>query len=476
MYLALLRNIYIRTDTRVQYVHFNGQSIITTMVELIKALLQVLVALFLVGLNGFFVAAEFAFVRIREPTVEKLAEQGIFGSGVLMEVMDQLDDYLATTQLGITVASIGLGWVGEPAVASILEPVLSQFLSQSTVHIVAFGIAFSLVTYFHVVLGELVPKTLSIQRTSRIAATVAPPMKLFRIVFTPGIYVFNGSANLITSVFGVSPANESDETLDEQELRHAMQESTQQGQVSKDELGMIERVFELDDLLVREVMIPQPDVAMLTSDETLPEISDRVLDNNHTRYPVLEDDHVVGFIDVKDIMRAQNGQLDETEVAADLMSDIPVLPETTKVNNALLTFKDEEVQIGAVVDEWGSFEGIVTVEDLVEVVVGDLRDNFDTGHNEPSISQTNDGEYESDGGVSLAQLNKQLDTEIEVDDVDTVGGLILASTEQIPEPGETVTEQGYEFVVEDIDNNRISRVKIRSDNGDENTATDTDEG
>lgn len=445
------------------------------MVELVPSLLNVLVAVFLVLLNGFFVAAEFAFVRIREPTVEELAEKGTFGSNILSEVMEELDGYLATTQLGITVASIGLGWTGEPAIASLLEPAIGSILPGATVHIIAFTIAFSIVTFLHVVIGELAPKTLSIQRTEQVAGFVAPPMKFFRLLFNPGIYVFNGSANYLTSLFGVSPASETDETLDESEIRNAVRESTQQGQISEDEMDMIDRVFEMDDMQVREVMIPEPDVTTLNTSDTLSEASRSILEKNHTRYPILdEEDEVSGFVDVKDMMRATQKQEDaEATSIGSISNEIPVVPETTSVNRALLTFKSEGVQIGAVVDEWGSFEGLITVEDLVEVVVGDLRDKFDTAETNPSIVEITDGSYLSDGGVTLKELSETLDIELGEHEVDTVGGLVMSSIGEIPENGETVTKYGYEFTVESIDGNRIDRISIKNpDDSGENETED----
>src|SRR6056297_3100962 len=277
------------------------------MVNVALSLAQVVVALALVVLNGFFVAAEFAFVRIRGTSVEQLAEEGRPGAGTLQEVMVNLDDYLATTQLGITIASLGLGWVGEPAVASLIEPVLAPILPGGLIHLVAFTIGFSFITFLHVVFGELAPKTLAIAEAERLSLLVAPPMKLFYYVFYPGLVVFNGTANAFTRLIGIPPASETEETLEEREIRRVLARSSEQGHVDTAEVEMIERVFDLDDTTVRTVMVPRPDVVTIPADATLSEIRETALAAGHTRYPVVgadDRDSVVGFIDVKDVLRA----------------------------------------------------------------------------------------------------------------------------------------------------------------------------
>ncbi len=245
-------------DARV-WTHDNRTAIASSppIVNVAISLAQVVVALVLVVLNGFFVAAEFAFVRVRGTSVEQLAEEGRPGSGTLQEVMEKLDDYLATTQLGITIASLGLGWVGEPAVAALIESVLEPTLPVSLIHLVAFAIGFSTITFLHVVFGELAPKTLAIAQTERLSLFLAPPMKIFYYLLYPGIVVFNGAANAFTRALGVPPASETDETLGERELLRVLTRSGEEGDIDVAEVTMIERVFDLDDIVVREVMIPR---------------------------------------------------------------------------------------------------------------------------------------------------------------------------------------------------------------------------
>ncbi|MCX2818649.1 hemolysin family protein [Haladaptatus sp. F3-133] len=443
------------------------------MVDVALSVTRLLVALFLVLLNGFFVASEFAFVRVRATAVERLVEEGRRGSATLQEVMDSLDDYLATTQLGITIASLGLGWVGEPAVASLIEPVVSPLLPADAVHLVAFALGFGFITFLHVVFGELAPKTVAIAEAERLSLFVAPPMKFFYLLFYPGLVVFNGTANGFTSLFGVPPASETEETLEEREIRRVLARSGEEGHVDTVEVDMIESVFELDDIVVREVMVPLPDVVSVPADASLAELTKTVLDEGHTRYPVVASDDpndVVGFVDAKDILRA-TAKLDEdttaegsNTTAEDIARGIVVVPETTTVNDLLLRFREEHQQMAGIVDEWGSFEGIATVEDTVEAVVGDLRDGFDVDEREPGVRETEDG-YEVDGGVSLSAVNDQLGARFESEGFETVGGYVLDRLSRVPEVGDTVETPGHVVEVTCVDGARVSEVVVRGKEG-----------
>lgn len=333
------------------------------MVNVALSVGQLVIALLLVALNGLFVAAEFAFVRVRGTSVDQLVDEGRPGAGSLQAVMTDLDNYLAVTQLGITLASLGLGWVGEPAVASLLEPALAPILPPSLIHVVAFAVGFGIITFLHVVFGELAPKTFAIARTERISLLLAPPMKLFYYLFYPGIVVFNGTANAFTQLIGVPPASESDETLGEREIRRVLAQSGEEGAIDASEVAMIERVFDLDDTLVREVMVPRPDVVSVPADASLADIRSVVFESGHTRYPVLDADdsnQVVGFIDVKDVLRASHEDRSGATTAGDIAHEILVVPETTVTDTLLLQFSDERRQMAAVIDEWGSLEGIAS--------------------------------------------------------------------------------------------------------------------
>lgn len=423
----------------------------------------IVLALFLVLLNGFFVASEFAFVRIRATSVQQLVEEGAAGSGVLDDVMDNLDDYLATTQLGITVASLGLGWVGEPAIADLLEPVLAPILPSSLLHLVAFAVGFTAITFLHVVFGELAPKTLAIADAEKISLLVAAPMKFFYYLFYPGIVVFNGSANFFTQLIGVEPASESEETLEEEEILRVLQQSGQAGHVDAGEVEMIRRVFEFDDRPVREVMVPRPDVVSVPAGTPVTELRSIVLDAGHTRYPVVEDDdadQVVGFVDAKDVLRVVETGDESAATAGDIARDLPMVPESTRIDALLREFQDEQRQMAIVIDEWGAFEGIATVEDVLETLVGDLQDGFDAATGEPSIDPRDDGSYRVDGAIPLSALNEELGSEFASPAFETIGGLILDRLGRAPEVDDLVETDGYRLTVASVDGARISVVDV----------------
>ncbi|QHS16937.1 hemolysin family protein [Halopenitus persicus] len=449
------------------------------MVDVALSLGRVLLALVLVALNGFFVAAEFAYVRVRSTAVDSMVEQGKTGATLLQDAMESLDDYLAVTQLGITIASLGLGWIGEPAIASLIEPILGGFLPTELVHLVAFAVGFGVITFLHVVFGELAPKTIAIAQAERVALLVAAPMQFFYYAFLPGIVVFNGTANAFTRLLGVPPASETDETLTERELRMALSHAGDEGHVAAEEVEMIDRVFELDDVTVREVMVPRPDVRTVTDDLTIPALRSVVVDAGHTRYPVVDaddPDQVVGLVDAKDVLRATEttGTSDAEPTAGDISREIHAVPETTDVATLLSDLQGRNAQMAAVIDEWGVLAGIVTIEDIVEVVVGDIRDEFDVagGEPEPGLTRREDGSIVVDGGVTIAAVNAELGTRLDHDAVETIGGIVLSQLDRQPAVGDRVTLAGYDFEVTDVEGMRVSTVVVRPEGDDSGSEPD----
>ena len=437
---------------------------------------RLLAALFLVGLNGFFVASEFALVRIRSTAVDQLVEEGRAGAGTLQEAVNNLDDYLAATQLGITVASLSLGWIGEPAVAALLEPVLAPVLPAGTLHLVSVAIGFSVVTFLHVVFGELAPKTVAIAEAEKIALLIAPPMKFFYYVFYPGLVVFNGAANWFTGLLGIPAASETEETLSEEEIRMVLTRAGSAGTVGGEEVEMIERVFELDDITARDVMVPRPNVVTIPAEMSFADTRSLVIDHGHTRYPVIDDtddeETVVGYVDTKDLLAAADSDTDD-RTAGELARDLPLVPETMPVADLLSLLQDEHHQLAVVIDEWGTLEGIVTVEDMIEIVVGDLQDAFDARTPEPTIREDDDG-YLVDGACSVQQASDALDTDFETT-YGTMGGLTLGRLGGSPSVGETVTAGGYRIEVTAIDGARVETLRLTPvDDSADDGATDAD--
>jgi len=429
-----------------------------------------LLALFLVVMNGVFVAAEFAFVKLRPTRVNTLVDQGKPGAGLVQGALENLDGYLAVSQLGITLSSLGLGWIGEPAVAALIEPVLGDLLPAGTIHLVAFALGFGFITFLHVVFGELAPKTFAIQEAERVAFLVAPLMKFFYYVFMPGIVVFNGTANYFTSLFGVSPAAEGEETHSEEEILMILSRSQETGEIDLDEVEMIESVFDLGDTIAREVMVPRPDVETVDASMTLPEIRSVAAARPYTRYIVLDGDEPVGFVHAKDVLKASEDWADGDDpvTAQDLARDVLVVPETRRIDAILAEFQRHGGgQIAVVIDEWGVFEGIVTIEDILEEIVGDIRDEFDTAPAEPTIEARDDGTYVVGGGVPVTTVNERLGTRFDTEQVETIGGFVFGRLGREPAVDDQLTEQGYVLRVTAVDNARIERLTIRPRDGDD---------
>jgi len=423
-------------------------------------------ALLLVALNGLFVAAEFAFVKIRTSKVEEMVQEGKSSAGIVKEAIENLDSYLAVCQLGITIASLGLGALGEPAIATLIEPLLEPLgVSEGTLHAVAFVVGFGIITFLHVVFGELAAKSFAIAKPEGTSRLVAPFMKFFYYAFRPGVWVFNGTANAFVRMFGVPPASEGEEAHSEEELRLIIGQSTDQGVLKEDEEGMLRAVIQLEETRAREIMVPRPNVESLPAEMRLEELFSVVAEGNHTRYPIFEDDsgeRIVGMIHAKDVLRAakEAGDLEAAVTSRDLMRDVLTIPENRSVDKILKDLRAQRLQMAVVIDEWGSFEGLLTIEDIVEEIVGEIRDEFDE---EALVFREHDGGYSIDGRVPIRDVNEALGSEFESADFDTVGGLVLGHLGRAPEVGDEVTVDGRVLRVDEVDGTRIASVLVREE-------------
>ena len=427
--------------------------------------LQLFAALLLVALNGLFVAAEFAFVKIRTSKVEQMVQEGKASAGIVKEAIGNLDGYLAVCQLGITIASLGLGALGEPAIATLIEPLLEPFgISEGTLHFVAFVVAFGIITFLHVVFGELAAKSFAIARPEGTSRFVAPFMKFFYYAFWPGVWVFNGTANAFVRMFGVPPASEGEEAHSEEELRLIIGQSTKEGVLKEDEEGMLRGVIQLEETNAREIMVPRPNVESLPAEMGLEELFSVVAEGEHTRYPLFEGDSgselIVGMIHAKDVLRAANeaGNLEADVTARELMRNVLTIPENRSVDKILKDLREQGLQMAIIIDEWGSFEGLLTIEDIVEEIVGEIRDEFDE---EGMAIHEQDGGYFIDGRLPIRDVNEALRSEFESEDFDTIGGLVLGHLGRVPEIGDEVALDGYILRVDEVDGARVSSVMVQ---------------
>jgi CBS domain containing-hemolysin-like protein len=429
--------------------------------------LQLFAALLLVALNGLFVAAEFAFVKIRTSKVEEMVREGKASAGIVKEAIEHLDGYLAVCQLGITIASLGLGALGEPAIATLIEPLLEPLgVSEGTLHVVAFVVGFGIITFLHVVFGELAAKSFAIAKPEGTSRLVAPFMKFFYYAFRPGVWLFNGTANTFVRMFGVPPASEGEEAHSEEELRLIIGQSTEQGILKEDEEGMLRAVIQLEETRAREIMVPRPNVESLPAEMRLEELFSVVAEGNHTRYPLFEEDstdhQIVGMIHAKDVLRAAKdaGDLEAAVTARDLMRDVLTIPENKSVDEILKDLRAQGLQMAVVIDEWGSFEGLLTIEDIVEEIVGEISDEFD----EERIGiQEHDGGYLIDGRLPIRDVNEGLGSGFESKDFDTIGGLILGHLGRAPEVGDEIILDDHVFRVNEVDGTRVASLMVREE-------------
>ncbi|MDP8971932.1 MAG: hemolysin family protein [Actinomycetota bacterium] len=428
--------------------------------------LLLFVALVLVALNGLFVAAEFAFVKIRSSKVEEMVREGKASAGIVKEAIENLDGYLAVCQLGITIASLGLGALGEPAIATLIEPLLEPLgVSEGTLHVVAFVVGFGIITFLHVVFGELAAKSFAIAKPEGTSRLVAPFMKFFYYAFRPGVWLFNGTANAFVRMFGVPPASAGEEAHSEEELRLIIGQSTDQGVLKEDEEGMLRAVIQLEETRAREVMVPRPNVESLPAKMRLEELFSVVAEGSHTRYPIFEGDsgdRIVGMIHAKDVLRAakEAGDLEAAVTSRDLMRDVLTIPENRSVDKILKDLRTQGLQMAVVIDEWGSFEGLLTIEDIVEEIVGEIRDEFD----EAGIGiQKQDGGYSIDGRIPIRDVNEALGSGFESKDFDTIGGLVLGHLGRAPEVGDEIVLDSHVFRVNEVDGTRVASLMVREE-------------
>ncbi len=431
--------------------------------------LRIVAALLLVALNGLFVAAEFAFVRIRATQVDRLVEEGKPSAGMVKIAQQKLDQYLAVCQLGITVCSLGIGALAEPAIANLIEPLLETLgLPPSLLHPIAIAIALFIASFLHVVFGELAPKTFAIQKAEGTSLFVAPFMRFFYYLLYPFTIVFNGTANAITGALGVAPASEGDDTHSEQEIRQLIAQGTDRGIFEKDEESRLAGVFNLEDTPAREIMVPRPDVVAIPGHLKLKELIPVVAAGHYTRYPVHEEhapDRVVGAVHVKDVLRAigSEGDIGADVTAGDLARDIIIVPESRSIENILEDFQRQEIQMAVVIDEWGSFEGLITIEDILEEIVGEIRDEFDD--EEPAVEELPDGSHTVDGRAPIHAVNDVLGSSFESADFETVGGLVLGALGRAPEVGDEVSMDGHLLRVDEIDGPRVAKVIVTETDG-----------
>lgn len=430
------------------------------------------------GLNGFFVASEFALVRIRQTRLEELAQRGDSRAILALKMIGRIDSYLGAVQLGVTLASLGLGWLGEPAITALIQPLVYHYFpgSHLFLHSIALIISFAIVTYVTVVLGELIPKSLAMHKTESILLFVAGPLYWFHKLGWPVIVLFERSAKSLLNLFGIQPANVGDIAHSEEELRMIVSASRRGGVLDQMESELIDNVFDFADRMAREVMIPRRDMCCLFIDEPFEDNLKTVRDSAHTRYPLCREDkdHVLGMVHIRDLMNYMEKKIDTPDLTS-VMREVLMVPEGMSVAKLLQLMRHKRIHLAVVVDEYGGTAGLVALEDVIEEIVGAIQDEHDKPE-EPEIQRMPDGSYQFDGGVLLDDVLKLLNIKLSDHEEDTVGGYIFGLLGCQPNKGDTVFVGEYKFKVLKTEGFRILRVLASLSNGSVQENINSDSG
>jgi putative hemolysin len=428
-----------------------------------EIIFQLLLVLLLVLLNGFFVASEFALVAVRKTRIDELAKRGNAVARLVQGSLQDLDSYISATQLGITLASLALGWVGEPAIAHLLEPFFS-FLPKNAAFITAHGLsvvaAFSIITFLHIVLGELAPKTIALQRSEATSLVIITPLLLFTKIFRPFIWILNGAGAIVLRIFGFKASPGHHTIYSEDEIKMILAQSTEGGVINKEEVEMVYNVFKLGDIPIKQLMIPRTDVIAFPKDITLKELIRKIKKYTHSRYPIydLSIDSIVGFIHIKDIYNEIIKTADKKLFSTKLIRKIIIVPETKKADDVLLDMRRRRAHMAIVQDEYGGTSGVVTLEDIIENIIGDIEDEFDRPLH--GFKKQPDGSYLIDGQLSIEEVRKRFKFSIKGQGYTTIGGLIFGLLGREPEVGNKIQLGQITFIIEEMEKRRIKLLRV----------------
>jgi CBS domain containing-hemolysin-like protein len=421
--------------------------------------LNLAMVVILIALTAFFVAVEFAIVRVRGSRVDQLIAEGRKGAVAVKQVTSNLDGFLSACQLGITITALGLGWLGEPTVESMLHPLFHSLeVPEAVGSALSFIIAFVVITYFHVVVGELAPKTVAIRKAEEIAIVTAKPLILFTKVMRPFIWALNGSANQLVRLFGVKPASEHEEAHSEEELQIIINESFESGKINQSEFGYVNRIFAFDNLLAKEIMVPRTDMVCLYTDKTRQENLEIIREQQYTRFPVVEGskDNVIGIVNTKQFFLAYEGNPD-LDFAA-LLQPVMAVSEVTPVNELLKKMQQEGTHLAILIDEYGGTAGLVTLEDILEELVGEIRDEFDKEEEDP-IVQLDESHVVALGTVTVNQINEVLLADLSTEEVDTIGGWLYGRNPSM-DVGDTLEHEDMTFKLLEKEPHRFKKLEI----------------
>ncbi|ANU10710.1 hypothetical protein A1A1_09591 [Planococcus antarcticus DSM 14505] len=423
-------------------------------------ILNLLLVAFLIGLTALFVGSEFSIIRVRNSRIDQLVSEGNQNAILTKKIISNLDYYLSACQLGITVTALGLGWLGESTVGRILHPIFENFgIGELTASIFSFLIAFTTITFLHVVIGELTPKTLAIQYAEKMAFVFVRPLYVFGIIMAPFIWLLNGSARLLLRAFGIEPAKH-EQAHSEEELKIIMTQSYQGGEINQTELSYMQNIFSFDERLAKDIMLPRTQMETISLEMSHDDLMEIVRDHQYTRYPITEQgdkDDILGFVNVKEMLTNYTYKQDLNDSI--VVHDIPFVHDMAPIQDVLLKMQKEHVHMAIVVDEYGGTAGVITMEDILEEIVGEIRDEFDEDERD-EIKAVDINNYLLNGRVLLSDLEDRFAIEFDdSEDVDTIGGWIQLQNTDINE-GQSVELPNHTITVREMENHQIIRVLL----------------
>ncbi len=426
-------------------------------------LLRLGAVILLVLANGFFVAAEFALVGVRRTRIAELIDKGNLAANWVQKAIEEPDRFIAATQLGITLASLGLGWIGEPALSNLLRPIIELFpatIESGVSHSLSAGLSFAVITFLHVVIGELAPKSIALQNAERTSLAIARPTLWAEWFFRPVIWLLNGAGNGLLRLLKIQPASGHELVHSIEELKMLVSDSAGIGVVEDDAEEMLHAVFDLGQTLVLSVMVPRTEMIAVSSSATLEEIIQLYLEHSFTKLPVYGRnlDQILGIVHLNDLLRALYNDRQNVKTVQDLMREAIFIPENARVSGLLRLFRDRQQHIAIVLDEYGGTAGMVTLEDLLEEIIGEVGDPFDS---QPEIQRFPDGSTLVDGLMPIEDFNERFNLALENPDYNTVAGFVIGKLGRLAQVGDIIKAEGLRFQVEAMDGLRIARLSIR---------------
>lgn len=408
-------------------------------------------------------ASEFAIVKVRSSRINQLIEEEHVNAVAAKKVTSHLDEYLSACQLGITVTALGLGWLGEPTVELILHPVFKSLkVDESISSILSVIIAFSFFTFLHVVVGELAPKSIAIQKAEQLALMFSTPLIWFNRIMFPFIWLLNVSARVLTGIFGVKSATEGEVAHSEEELRIILSESFKSGEINQSEYKYVNQIFEFDERIANEIMVPRTEMIVIEKGTRLLEVVELIQEEQFTRYPVIDGDkdNVLGMVNVKRLYTATITEENVTDlIVDDFITPVIRVLETIPIHDLLVKMQKERIHMAILSDEYGGTAGLVTVEDILEEIVGDIRDEFDQDER-PQIQKIKEHHYIFDAKTLIEDVNDTLAIELPEDDIDTIGGWMLTGKYEM-DVGDKREFGGYEFIVKEMEGLHVLYIEVK---------------